>query len=39
MSINEKKGMALKARESDLGELRTRHTETEISLISKLNTV
>ena len=32
MSINEKKGLALKARESDLSELRNRHTEMETGL-------
>jgi hypothetical protein len=38
MSINEKKGLALKAREGDLSELRIKHTDTETSLVTKLNT-
>jgi chromosome segregation ATPase len=39
MSINEKKGLALKARESDLSELRNRHTEMETGLRKEINTM
>ena len=37
MSINEKKGLALKAREGDLSDLRSRHTEMETGLRKEIN--
>jgi len=39
MSINEKKGLALKAREGDLAELRSRHTDMETGLRKEINTM
>lgn len=39
MSINEKKGLALKAREGDLAELRTRHTDMETGLRKDINSM